>query len=473
MEKSYKRALGLLNSRKARPKPRLEDMRGSDDMTEWLQLLGYSAECLNSLNIIHIAGTKGKGSTAVFAESFLRVHGITTGYPQKIGLYTSPHLKNIRERIRINWEPISEELFAKSFFEVWDRLPKDASEALDVPRYLQLLALISFHVFIKEGVDVAIYETHFGGEYDATNIVQRPVATGITTIGMDHVKLLGPSIESIAWHKGGIFKPGSLAFSAFQEPVVATVLQRRAVEKQVTLKFVGIDSLLPINAKVLKPEIQKTNSSLALALVGAFLKEKAPNGSKSITPHDIVLGIEQFFWPGRFHQILDGNYQWFLDGAHNELSVQHAAKWFAETASELQSGLFPRTRILIFSNFSERDGVALLSCIAKSLRENRMQLQHVIFSTYDERQDGITRIDKNLQNRFSSDAQERYANIWKSIDPKAEISLERTIEGALKLAKMIGDQGNGMQTLITGSLHLVGGALSLGLSTPATTALPE
>ena len=123
-------------------------------------------------------------------------------------------MKTIRERIRINCEPISEELFTGYFFEVWDKLPRQASDLLDVPRYLQLLALLSFHIFIKERINVAIHETHFGGEHNATNVVQNPTVTGITTTGMDHVKLLGPSIEIIAWHKAGIFKLGSPAFSA-------------------------------------------------------------------------------------------------------------------------------------------------------------------------------------------------------------------------------------------------------------------
>jgi len=83
---------------------------------------------------------------------------------------------------------------------------------LDVPRYLQLLALLSYHVFICEKVDVAIYETHLGGEYDSTNIVASPLVTAITTVAEDHMHLLGPTIEKIAWHKSGIFKSGTPAF---------------------------------------------------------------------------------------------------------------------------------------------------------------------------------------------------------------------------------------------------------------------
>ena len=278
-----------------------------------------------------MAGTKGKGSTCAFVASFLKVHRNATGYPQKIGLYTSPHMRNIRERIRINGVPISSELFTTRFFEIWDKLPDQATPNLDIPRYLQLLALLSFHVFIEEKVDVAIYETHFGGEYDATNIIRMPIITAVTSIAMDH-KLLGSTIEEVAWHKAGIFKSGSLAFSTLQEPAVTVVLQQRAAGKEVRLEFIGIDSGLPTNAMALKPTVQRINCSLAFTVFRAWLSKMAPKAQS--TMKDILYhGIEHFSWPGRYQQINEHNYQWFLDGAHNELSLQYAVQWFAESAS--------------------------------------------------------------------------------------------------------------------------------------------
>ncbi|KAL8639612.1 MAG: hypothetical protein Q9228_003368 [Teloschistes exilis] len=300
---------------------------------DWLQELGHSDDDVNGLNVIHISGTKGKGSTCAFISSFLKAHGERTGFPQKVGLYTSPHLSYVQERIQINSRPIPENLFAKYVFEVWNGLSGRISPE---PRYLQLLYLISIHAFLKERVDVAIYETHHGGEYDATNIIQQPIATGVTTIGMDHVEQLGPAIENIAWHKAGIFKRGSPAFSCLQEPAATAVLQQRASEKNVALKFIDVDPSLPCKESVLKPEVQRTNCSLAIALAGAFLKVKAPEEHCILEPHEILRGIEQFSWPGRYRHIVDGNHQWFLDGAHNDLSIQKAAQWFAETISEGQ-----------------------------------------------------------------------------------------------------------------------------------------
>jgi folylpolyglutamate synthase len=239
-------------------------------------------------------------------------------------------MKNIRERICINGEPISEEHFTRRFFEVWDKLPNKATPSMDIPRYLQLLALVSFHIFIKDGVDVAIYEAHLGGEFDATNIIKTPIMTVITTIAMDHVSLLGPTIRDIAWHKAGIIKSGSLAFSTLQEPNVTTALQQRATEKGAVLQFVSVDSALP----ALKPKAQRINCSLALKAVRAWLSIKAPKQQMSI--EDIRGGVEAFSWPGRFQLINDQKSQWFLDGAHNDSGLRQAVEWFAETAIESQ-----------------------------------------------------------------------------------------------------------------------------------------
>ena len=244
-------------------------------------------------------------------------------------------MKNIRERIRINGEPISKEHFMMRFFEIWDRLPGQATPTLDFPRYLQLLALLSFHVFLQEKVDVAIFETHLGGEFDATNIIRTPLVTAITPIAIDHISLLGPTIQRIAWHKAGIFKSRSLAFTTLQEPEVVPVLKQRAAEKGVVLEFVGVDSVLPSNVAALKPKVQRINCSLALAVARAWLSVKAPNGQSSME-YNIARGIEQFSWPGRYQQINERNYQWFLDGAHNESSLRCAVEWFAETATKNQ-----------------------------------------------------------------------------------------------------------------------------------------
>ena len=114
------------------------------------------------------------------------------------------------------------------------------------------------------------------------------------------------------------------------------MLRTRAAEKGVALKFVDPDFDLLVNAPQLKPEVLHTNCSLARAVSDAFLARKAPTENCSLTSHDILQGIQGFSWLGRFQLIRDGNCLWFLDGAHNKLSVKKAAQWFVETSTELQ-----------------------------------------------------------------------------------------------------------------------------------------
>lgn len=272
----------------------------------------------------------------MFTDCFLRAHGERTEFPQKIGLYTSPHLTSVRECLRINFEPISEELFTKYFFEVWEKLSEDALQnPKKIPTgFLQLMTLISFHTFFREEVDVAILETNSGGTYDATNIA-KPNVVGITRLGIDHVQTLGSTIESIAWHKSGIFKPGIPAFSSIQEPAATAVLQERASEKGVQLSIVNVDDML--SAEELRLEkVQQQNASLALSVSNALLKEKAPKEHSSLIPQDVLRGIELFSWPGRMQRISDGNNHWFLDIAHNEMSLVVVGQWFAKNILETQ-----------------------------------------------------------------------------------------------------------------------------------------
>ncbi|KAF2840523.1 folylpolyglutamate synthase [Patellaria atrata CBS 101060] len=352
-------------------------------MSKWLQWLGHDDKDISRLNIIHVAGTKGKGSTCAFAESFLRAHGQRTGFPQKTGMYTSPHLLSPEERIRINFQPISRDLLTKYFFEVYETLKEKSppEEFGRVPRYLQLWALVSFHTFLRERIDVAIVETHHGGEYDATNFIQHPAATVIAKLGMDHIAQLGPTIENIAWHKAGIFKPGAPAFSTFQAPSLAKVLETRAREKGVQLKFVSDETDLPDDTLKLTSHVQRQNAALALAAVESVLDRR---GLK-LTRDDVEVGAQQFSWPGRFQIINDDAQKWFLDGAHNDISVREAARWFADAHILLSREHNPALRVLIWSQISDqRESLEVLEILARTLKEYNVPIQHVIFSTYNE-----------------------------------------------------------------------------------------
>ncbi|KAI0571620.1 FolC Folylpolyglutamate synthase [Pyrenophora tritici-repentis] len=474
IDRSYKSAINILHSRRRPDRPsikpgsnppglsRIPDAQGNPDlkgtpsivgMKQWLHQIGHSTAEVDNLNIVHVAGTKGKGSTCAFIESFLRAFGERTGFPRKTGLYTSPHLIYPEERIRINFQPIARDLFAKYFFEVWDVFSEEDSSLRTLPRYLQLIALVSFHAFIKEGVEAAIFETHHGGEYDATNVIEHPVATVITTLGMDHVKQLGPTIENIAWHKAGIFKHGAHALSSPQEASAAAVLRSRASEKDINVQFVENDPSLPTDALQLKPDIQRMNCSVALAAVRCFLEQRASKDAGPLSSSDILQGIGQFSWPGRFQLLVEGAFNWFLDGAHNEMSVSKAAEWFIESSQGERASL---VRILIFSQVSEqRDAKIVLERLATAL--STIRIHHVIFTLYDPEQDfdSTTAVVAKSEDTL----QKAFGEIWKRFHQDSRILYEPNIQKALDSAREIGTEAKGMQTLITGSQHLVGGAL--------------
>jgi len=284
---------------------------------------------------VHVAGTKGKGTVCAYVDSILSSYQKNHGVPKKIGLFTSPHLISVRERIRINSEPISAPLFAKYFFEIWDLLESSAHTlSLDPaikPVYFRYLTLMSFHVFLKEGVDAAIYEVGVGGEYDSTNIIERPAATGISTLGIDHVFILGDTVEKIAWHKAGILKTESPAFTTDQVPEAMEVINSRARENEVDIKIVQINPALKDVEIRPDADFQRKNASLAIALAGTVLKRVDPSFSlpENILPKEFVNGLEQVVWRGRFEVKVDENVRWYLDGAHTADSLIVAARWFA------------------------------------------------------------------------------------------------------------------------------------------------
>ncbi|XP_021891033.1 folylpolyglutamate synthase-like [Carica papaya] len=192
-----------------------------------MRILGLE-EKINDLKIIHIAGTKGKGSTCTFCEAILRECGFQTG------LFTSPHLIDVRERIRINGLDISEDKFLLYFWECWNLLKDNLIDGLPMPPLFQFLTVLAFKVFISEQVDVAIIEVGLGGKRDSTNVIKEPVVCGISSLGMDHTESLGNTIGQIASHKAGIFKPEVPGFTVPQLSEAIDVIQQRAHELMVS-----------------------------------------------------------------------------------------------------------------------------------------------------------------------------------------------------------------------------------------------
>ncbi|KAK3693475.1 Mur ligase [Podospora appendiculata] len=449
------------------------------EMSTYLARIGYTARDLDALNIVHVAGTKGKGSTCAFVDSVLARYQKARGVPRRLGLFTSPHLVAVRERIRIDSTPISEELFARYFFDVWDRLAASPAQLdTDVvppgsrPIYSRYLTLMSFHVFLSEGVDAAVYETGIGGEYDATNVVERPVASGISTLGIDHVYVLGDTVDKIAWHKAGIMKPGSPAFTIEQVPAAAEVLRARAADKGVNLKVLDIDPrLAPVK---IRPDatFQKKNATLAIALAEAALSKLDPFFSPkpdSPLPQEFVDGLEQVVWRGRCEVKEEAGVAWHVDGAHTVDSLKMAARWFVEECVERRK---PGPKVLIFNQQGRAEAVGFLDGLCNTVRDadpDGVGFKHVIFCT------NVTYAETGYKRDFVNHqinpkdiekltAQHVFAERWSALDPSAYVMVVPSIEEAITKARSLAETlegGEKVQALITGSLHLVGGALQI------------
>ncbi|MGQ9730590.1 MAG: bifunctional folylpolyglutamate synthase/dihydrofolate synthase [Candidatus Zipacnadales bacterium] len=263
-----------------------------------------------AFKIVHIAGTKGKGSTAAMLDSILRTAGVRTG------LFTQPHLVDIRERTLVEGRMVTQRELAQAV----SRLRPNVEE-LNARRDVEPVTFYEAHLaaallmFAARSVEIAIIETGLGGRLDATNALQ-PVVCAITRIDYDHTDILGHSIEGIAREKAGILKCGVPCVFAPQAPEVVAVLEAEA--KRVAAPVVSLpDADRFRNIKLsLVGNHQIENARVAVALAEIL----AQQGVK-LEPEHIVKGLENVHWPGRF-QVLWGQPTLVLDVAHNAVSAQ-------------------------------------------------------------------------------------------------------------------------------------------------------
>jgi dihydrofolate synthase/folylpolyglutamate synthase len=298
-----------------------------------------------------IAGTNGKGSTAATLASILIVSGKCTG------LFTSPHLERVNERIRIDGAEIADDAFARIFFRVHDVAQQLVLEGLlpQLPSFFEILTVVAFSYFAEAGVEIAVLEVGMGGRLDATNIVD-PLLSVITDISLDHMEWLGSTIAAITREKAGILRRGGSFITLPQPPEaenvlgeVASELDAHKVSAAAYMPPMGANASGVYSVEVLGVEVEVDSPLLGthqhrnIALAIAAAVELAGNHSFQITPVAIAAGIRQTRWPGRLERIQCGGAEWILDVAHNP-----AGAWALRAAlNDLLSEGSPRT--LIFS----------------------------------------------------------------------------------------------------------------------------
>lgn len=296
------------------------------------KLLSLLANPHKKLATAHIAGTKGKGSTATMLARMLQANSYS------VGLYTSPHVVNLHERIEINGKRISDSELTSLINRIYTPVEKMAK--IDPPTFFEIFTAMAFMYFVDKKVDIAVIETGLGGRLDSTNVIE-PAVVGITNISIDHQNLLGKTIDSIAREKAGIIKKGIPVISVPQDPLAMKEIKKQANAVKAPLLVTGKDidfsyrfessrehgphtricvttptSKFEHLRVPLPGEHQAMNCGLAIAMLDAL---KA--GGYKIDDAKAVSGLKDIKMPGRM-EIVHNDPRILIDGAHNASSIR-------------------------------------------------------------------------------------------------------------------------------------------------------
>lgn len=348
--------LSLFDSERTRVDgPRQKAIYNLGRMEEFLDRVGNPHRRVPT---VHIAGTKGKGSTAALCDSAFRAAGLSTGF------YSSPHLHTFRERLRRNCEPVSEEEFAGVVADLW---PLRNVDGQDTVTLFEFLTGMGFHCFAQAGADVQTIEVGLGGRLDATNVVDAQVCV-ITSVSMDHAHILGDTIGEIAADKAGIIKPGSTPVIAPQRAeALASILDacNRVDAKPV---LVGRDvSWQPMGSGPGSQQFMVHGMlgsyELDIPLLGDYQMENATTAVVAVEamcqaqgfrmdPATLARGFGNVSWPCRM-EIVGREPLTIADGAHNDYSV--------DKLLESLPHYFDYDRLVVIAGFSRDKNVEAMS----------------------------------------------------------------------------------------------------------------
>mgnify|MGYP003896066561 FL=1 len=291
-----------------------------------------------NLKAIHVAGTNGKGSVSTMISYILE----KSGYD--VGMYTSPHLENYNERIKINNKDISDEEFATAGEKIIKACQECVENNEEHPTVFEFLTAMALLYFDEQSVDFVVLEVGLGGRYDATNVIENPLLSVITSISMDHMDVLGDSIESIAFEKAGIIKKNCSTVLFFPNNKVYNIIKSVCESLNSQLYYVSDMHIQNVRHSIegitfsintdfysykdlkvsLIGEHQIYNTALVLLAV-----EVLRNKGIEISEENVRIGLEECYWPGRL-EIVGKNPLVLLDGAHNEEGALALAKAFEQ-----------------------------------------------------------------------------------------------------------------------------------------------
>ncbi len=327
---------------------------------EFLRFLGNPER---DLKVIHVAGTNGKGSVCVYLDAMLRSEG------KSAGLFVSPHLIRMNERIRIRGEQISDGEFVRVFEKVMEKVREMEHQGLSHPTFFELLFGMAMTAFAEAGVEFAVLETGLGGRLDATNAVEHPAVTAIASIGMDHQEILGDTLEQIAAEKAGILKKGVPVFYSEGEEAAGQVIESQAARLGISCKKIGKNAFENLRIEHKNIAFSCTNAyygttAWKLRNTGLYQAENAMLAlevMKSLfgetgRPRLWREALAQVVWEGRMEEVLPGIY---IDGAHNLNAVVR----FVQSVKARG----PHRTAVLFSAVQEKDYEEMTSYLCRNL----------------------------------------------------------------------------------------------------------
>lgn len=327
------------------------------------RFLTYLGNPQKERKVLHVAGTNGKGSVCVYLSTMLLAQKKT------VGLFVSPHLVKMNERIVLNGRQISDETFLELFECVMERVEEMQKEGLPHPTFFEFLFGMAMTAFERAGVEYIVLETGLGGRLDATNSIEKPLVTAITSIGLDHTAILGDTVEKIAFEKAGIIKPGVPVFYSDTCEKSNRVIEKRAAMLGAPCKKIGKDAYEILGIR---------DKHIAFSCVNAYYGNTAwtLNNIGIYQPGNAYLAMEimrliferdgltdlwrealsQVKWEGRMEEVLPGVY---VDGAHNISAVEN----FVRSVPDKEEG-----NIILFSAVRDKEYEEMIACLCRNLK---------------------------------------------------------------------------------------------------------
>lgn len=418
--------------------PRFARTGGLEQTRERLRLLGSPEK---SFHYIHVAGTNGKGSVCAYMESCLREMGFKTG------LFTSPHLVRINERIRINNREISDKAFSEAFYTVKALVDAQAAEGIAHPTFFEFIYLMAMCAFQKAGIEYGVIETGLGGRLDLTNAVEAPDLTVITSIGLDHTAILGDTIEKIAAEKAGIIKPGVPLVYLAARPDAVRVIETRANEQHLSER----PMCYPVKPEWME-DISAEEAHIQFSLVCPYFKKydimlntsgmyQVENGALAVTAMEVLRefsdwkmtetdfrekvlkGVRHMTWPGRMEPVGRDIY---VDGAHNDDGIRELVR-------------------SVDRIFSQRD-IYLIFAVAED-KDYQEMVRHLC---------GIRRLKGIIVTEIDNGRRRDFHEVMKDFQKNWHGNIQGTYN--VSEAIMTGQEWKGRDGVLicTGSLYLVG-----------------